>query len=177
MEAELGILFGYTDWLMNRAGNACKQLPAGVFTAPTVFANGKNLGSGSLRDTLLHMASVEQRWVKVRLLGQPYRPLKEEFPAGHYPDVDSILQTWSAGRALSMQYLTAHTDELDIPRDVRGIFGRANIRATPRDLFTHALTHTVGHRSDLSSQFSYHGLDAPEFDYIVYVQLTADERR
>jgi uncharacterized damage-inducible protein DinB len=176
METELNILLAYTDWLMNRAGKACRQLPAGVFTTPTVFANGKYLGSGSLRDTLLHMACVEQRWVKVRLLGQPYRPLKEEIPSKNYPDVDSILQAWSAGRALSMQYLSAHAGELDVPREVRGIFGGTNIRSTPRDLFTHALTHTVGHRSDLSSQFSYHGLDSPEFDYIVYVQLTADER-
>jgi uncharacterized damage-inducible protein DinB len=172
VDKELDVLFAYTDWLMQRAAEACRQLPAGIFTAPTVFANGVNLGNGSLRETLLHMAMIEQRWIKVRLMGYPYRPAKEEFPPANYPTVESIMQVWHAGRALSLEYLVQHMDELDTPRQMTGIFGSAPISATPRDLFTHALTHTIGHRSDLSSQFSFHGLEAPSFDYIVFVQLT-----
>ncbi len=177
MDTELDLLFRYTEWLMQRMGEACGQLPAGVFTAPTVFPNGIPLGLGSLRDTLLHMAIIEQRWVGVRLLGQPYRPTKEAFPPDNYPDLPSILEVWRAGRQMSMDYLAGHTGELDTPRPVTGIFGRTSVQATPRDLFTHALTHTVGHRSDLSSQFSFHGLEAPNFEYIVFVQLTTDEHR
>ena len=118
------------------------------------------------------MAMIEQRWIKIRLTGYPYRPAKEAFPPANYPSVDSIMQVWRDGRAMSMQYLTEHTAELDTPRQMLGIFGGAAIQATPRDLFTHALTHTIGHRSDLSSQFSFHGLEAPSFDYIAYIQIT-----
>jgi len=84
MSKELDLLFAYTGWLMRRAGDACRQLPEGVFTAPTVFANGINLGNGSLRETLLHMAMIEQRWIKVRLMGFPYRPAKVDFPPENY---------------------------------------------------------------------------------------------
>jgi uncharacterized damage-inducible protein DinB len=170
VDRELDVLFAYTEWLMQRAGEACGKLPEGVFTAPTVFPNGINLGNGSLRNTLLHIAMIEQRWVSVRLLGQPYRPAKDAFPPANYPDVPSILEVWRTGRKMSMDYLAAHMDELDTPRQMVSIFGSAPIQATPRDLFTHALTHTVGHRSDISSQFSFHGLDAPSFEYIVFVQ-------
>ena len=171
MDKEFDVLLAYTDWLMQRAAEACRQLPAGIFSAPTVFANGVNLGNGSLRETLLHMAVIEQRWIKIRLMGYPYRPVKEAFPLALYTDVESIMQAWHEGRALSLQYLAQHAGELDVPRPMTGIFGAGTVNATPRDLFTHALTHTVGHRSDLSSQFSFHGLEAPSFDYIVFVQL------
>ena len=172
MERELDVLFAYTEWLMQRAGEACRLLPAGAFTAPTIFPNGINLGHGSLRDTLLHMAMIEQRWVCVRLLGQPYRPAREAFPPANYPDVPDVLDVWRAGRRMATDYLTGHAAELDTPRPMTGIFGGSAVQATPRDLFTHALTHTVGHRSDLSSQFSFLGLEAPALDYIVYVQST-----
>jgi uncharacterized damage-inducible protein DinB len=177
MSKELDLLFTYTGWLMRRAGDACRQFPEGVFTAPTVFANGIKLGNGSLRETLLHMAMIEQRWIKVRLMGFPYRPANVDFPPENYPTVDSIMQVWHIGRALSMQYLAQHAGELDVPREMIGIFGSAAILGTPRDLFTHALTHTIGHRSDLSSQFSFYGLEAPSFDYIVFVQLNTINRR
>jgi uncharacterized damage-inducible protein DinB len=162
-------LFDYTEWLMQRAAGACRNLPDGLFTAPTVFANGRNLGNGSLRETLLHMACIEQRWVGVRLLGQPFRPAKEQFPPQNYPDVDSIMQVWADGRLLTMRWLAGHADVLDTPRETLGIFGGPNFRSTPRELLLHALTHTIGHRSDLSSQFSFHGLDLPGLDYVIFV--------
>jgi uncharacterized damage-inducible protein DinB len=169
MERELDVLLAYTDWLMERAAGACRGLPAGLFTAPTLFGNGRNLGNGSLRDTLLHMSMIEHRWVGVRLCGKPFRPSKDEYPPQNYPGVDSIMQVWHSGRALSLEWLGEHAGELDTPRDILGIFGGASLRATPRDLFTHMLTHTAGHRSDLSSQFSFHGLDLPGLDYILFV--------
>jgi uncharacterized damage-inducible protein DinB len=169
MDKDLELLFAYTDWLMNRAAEACRALPADVFTAPTTFANGRNLGIGSLRDTLLHMAMIEQRWISVRLLGKPYRPAKEEFPPQNYPDVDSVMRVWQDGRTLTHRWLGEHAGELDTPREMTGIFGGGTLLATPRDLLLHTLTHTAGHRSDLTSQFSYHGTDAPVFDYIVFV--------
>ena len=86
---------------------------------------------------------IEQRWIKIRLTGYPYRPAKEAFPPANYPSVDSIMQVWRDGRAMSMQYLTEHTAELDTPRQMLGIFGGAAIQATPRDLFTHALPYSI----------------------------------
>jgi uncharacterized damage-inducible protein DinB len=174
MIQELDTLFAYSEWLMQRAAGACEVLPAGLFTAPTTLPNGRNLGHGSLRDTLLHMAMIEQRWVGVRLLGQPYRPARESFPPDDYPDVARVMQVWQRGRAMSNEWLRGHASELDTPRKMTGIFGTASFQTIPRNLFMHALTHTIGHRSDLSSQFSFHGLDAPPSDYIVFVADRGD---
>ncbi len=166
----LDSLLSYTDWLMNRVTDACRALPAGLFTAPTIFPNGRALGNGSLRDTFLHMAMIEHRWVGIRLLGQPYRPTGEQFPPHAYPDPDRVMDVWRSGRALTQQWLSARAAELDTPQEMQGIFGQASFRATPRDLLTHALTHTISHRGDITSQLSFLGVEPPILDYVIYAQ-------
>ena len=169
---ELDAMLAYTDWLMNRVADACRALPTGLFTAPTVFPNGHALGLGSLCDTFLHMAQNEHRWVGLRFHNLPYRPAREQFPPDDYRDVERVVQLWRSGRALTTHWLAEHQAELDTPREFEGIFGKTTLHTTPRHVLLHTLTHTISHRGDITSQFSFLGAEPPELDYIVFVQLS-----
>jgi uncharacterized damage-inducible protein DinB len=122
------------------------------------FTRDVGYSLGSVRNQVVHVASVDQRWF-ARLRGGP---VPERLDPAAFPDQAAVRSMWDGVEAELGVYLRTLTDAAAAaPITFVGVEGRS--RTTPA---WHVLVHVVNHGTDHRAQIlsMLHGLGAPTLE-------------
>lgn len=151
-------LFLFNDWGRDRLMAAALPLPDAKLDQPF------EMGPGSLRKTLQHLASVEQVWLE-RWLGNAnpdYAALSAERP------LDRLSSDWQTTAAARNEFIN-RLDEAGLSRMV-SFTTRTGEPYTLAlgDLMLHVVMHGVHHRAQVTNMLRHVGAEMPKFgaDYI-----------
>lgn len=155
---DLERLYDYGYW----ANRKLLSVIAGM--APEQFTKPVGGSYGSVRNTLVHVLSAEWGWLD-RCGGYPRGPaLKPE----DYPDVQSLIKTWTEVEASLRSFLTTLTDE-DIERIVEFKNPQGETRAMKLgELMQHGANHAVHHRGQVALLVRELGFVPGNFDLLIY---------
>lgn len=150
-------LFLFNDWGRDRLMAAARPLTDGALDRPF------EMGPGSLRKTLHHLAIVEEIWLR-RWLGEV--PSYDEMPA-LYP-LDDLTAAWR-DTAARRNALIDRLDEAGLSRSV-SFTTRAGdaYTLTLGELMLHVVLHGVHHRAQITNMLRHVGAELPKYgaDYI-----------
>lgn len=132
-------------------------------------------GIGSLRNHVIHLASVDQRWL-ARVAGTP---LPDRLHYDDYPTRDAARTAWDSAQQRVHVALDALTAD-DLPRTVTYTVRRVDpprmLDASSRvwQILLHVVTHSIDHRAQMLRIL--HELGAPTFeqDYMIHLWDTAE---
>lgn len=137
--------------------------------SPGQFVEESDYSLGSLRNQLLHVIEVDNRWL-ARL---QYQPLPDFLVESDFPDQAALRPTWDSIRADVQSYTNSLTDEnledlveLDFPR--RGGSHR-NLRW---QILLHVVNHGTDHRAQILAQLHELGASTIEQDLILHLWAT-----
>lgn len=152
-------LFAHNDWANQKILDLCQDLSNDQLDAP------REIGFGSLRNTIFHTLEAEKIWLE-RWLGEPWRPLEKE--AGER-SVDQI-------RAEAMQ--TARKRNQLIRTERESGFSRIiefqdslqnQYRLPLGDLMNHVSNHGIHHRAQALNYLRSFGKTVPAgLDYLFF---------
>ncbi len=141
-------MFEHNHWANLRAVEACADLTDGQLDA-TVVGTG-----GPIRDTLMHIAGAEQRYV-MRLSGR--RPNYGERDG--WPTIARLRQEFDAsGRALITLAGDADPDEV-----LRGEYQGQPYATAAALLYIQAINHATEHRAQIATILTQQGIEPPDF--------------
>ena len=148
MSSILVKLFEHNHWANLRAVEGCAGLADAQLDA-TVPGT-----AGSVRGTLMHIASTEQRYVR-RLSGR--QPTYGERDG--WPGVASLRQALDAsGRALSALAARADPDEV-----LQDEYQGRRVALPVATVYVQAINHATEHRSQIATILTQQGLTPPDF--------------
>ncbi|CAA9541404.1 MAG: hypothetical protein AVDCRST_MAG49-883 [uncultured Thermomicrobiales bacterium] len=141
-------LFEHNRWANLRAVEACAGLDDAHLGA-TVAGT-----AGSVRDTLMHIAGAEQRYVE-RLSGR--RPTYGERDG--WPGTEALRQALDeSGGALIALAGNADPDEV-----LRGEYQGRPVALPVATLYVQAINHATEHRSQIATILTQQGVEPPDF--------------
>jgi uncharacterized damage-inducible protein DinB len=160
---DLEILYDYGHWANRKLFDVISQLPPEQFIEAVAGSNA------SIRDTLVHVVSVEAGWLD--RCGGPKRGPRLN-PAD-FPTVESLTQARNRVEAHVREFLGNLTDE-DLARNVEYVNDRAEKRSLPLgELMQHGANHGVHHRGQVALLLRLLGHTPGDFDILFYY---ADKR-
>lgn len=160
---DLEILYDYGHWANRKLFDVISQMPPEQFIGAVAGSNA------SIRDTLVHVVSVEAGWLD--RCGGPKRGPRLN-PAD-FPTVESLTQARKRVEAHVREFLGNLTDE-DLARNVEYVNDRAERRSLPLgELMQHGANHGVHHRGQVALLLRLLGHTPGDFDILFYY---ADKR-
>ncbi|HEV2074299.1 MAG TPA: DinB family protein [Thermomicrobiales bacterium] len=148
MESILVKLFEHNQWANLRAVDASVHLTDAQLDA-TVQGT-----AGTVRDTMMHIAGAEQRYV-MRLSGR--QPTYGERDG--WPGVDTLRQAFNeSGRALIELAGRADPDEV-----LEGEYQGQPYKLPVSTIYVQAINHATEHRSQIATILTQHGIEPPDF--------------
>jgi uncharacterized damage-inducible protein DinB len=155
---DLEILYDYGHWANRKLFDVISQLP------PEQFIEGVAGSNASIRDTLVHVVSVEAGWLD--RCGGPKRGPRLN-PAD-FPTVESLTQARNRVEAHVREFLGNLTDE-DLARNVEYVNDRAEKRSLPLgELMQHGANHGVQLRGQVALLLRLLGHTPGDFDILFY---------
>ena len=152
-------LYRYNDWANGRVFELCRDLPNEQMDAP------REIGFGSLRNTLFHILTAEQIWLE-RWQVVPWRPFPTDSQGMSLEDIEHQLkqiaqarqQMISSERPTKWQrvvtYKDSRSDEYSHPLDI---------------LLVHVANHSTYHRAQALNCLKHFGRTIPVgIDYSLY---------
>ena len=153
-------MFDYHYGMYDRIWEIVQEL------SPQQFVQESDYSLGSLRNQLLHVIEVDNRWL-ARL---QYLPLPDLLDESDFPDQAALRPTWDSIRADVLAYMNALTDadledvvELDFPH--RG-GSRRNLRW---QILLHVVNHGTDHRAQILARLHELGAQTIEQDLILHL--------
>lgn len=153
-------LFRYSDncWALLR--DTLSNVPQASETCDTPF--GTTSQWNTVRLLLAHSIGAEERLITVRLLRHPFLITYEERAP---MDWEGLFRDHQTIRAATYAYLDGLTDadvedETEVWRIAHGALTRA-------DVLFHIINHENYHRGQVVMALQRHGIDPPNFDYIL----------
>jgi uncharacterized damage-inducible protein DinB len=157
-EHSLEKLFEHNNWANLKIIRACSALSDKQLDAEPLSAT-----KGSLRETLFHLATAQQGYL--RLLTLPLEERRESVPRPPFSELQDFVN--SSGEAL----LALARDESSIP-----VKGRAQTRdgfyAQPWVIMVQIINHATEHREQIKSMLSALGVTPPDIDGWDYGEFT-----
>jgi len=151
-------LYAYGDWANARILDTTEQLTPRQFTADAD-------GCDSIRDTLVHTASVQWMWLE-RWRGTSPGELWD--PAG-FPDVTILRARWKEVEVATSAYM-ATLREPDLARVVSYVNFQGETWAYPLwQQLLHQVNHATQHRSEAALLLTRLGYSPGWLDLLVYV--------
>ena len=157
-------MFDYHYGVYDRIWDIVQELSPQQFVVETDYS------LGSLRNQLLHVIEVDNRWL-ARL---QYLPLPDLLDESDFPDQATLRPTWDSIREDVLAYANALTNddleevvELDFPH--RG--GRQ--RSLRWQILLHVVNHGTDHRAQILARL--HELGAPTLEQDLILHLWATE--
>ncbi|MCY4464229.1 MAG: DinB family protein [Chloroflexi bacterium] len=139
--------------------------------SPQQFVAESDYSLGSLRNQLLHVIEVDNRWL-ARLQNLP---LPDFLTESDFPDQAALRPTWDSIRADVLAYTDALTTndleevvELDFPH--RG----GNYRNLRWQILLHVVNHGTDHRAQILARLHELGASTLEQDLILYLWSAED---
>ena len=151
-------LYAYSAWANARILATAEQLTAAQFTADAD-------GHGSIRDTLVHTASVQWLWLE-RCRGASPR---EMWDPAEFPDVAALRSRWKEVENATSDYI-ASLREPDLDRVVSYVNFQGETWAYPLwQQLLHQVNHATQHRSEAALLLTRLGFSPGWLDLLVYV--------
>jgi uncharacterized damage-inducible protein DinB len=148
MASILAKMFEHNRWANLRAVDACAPLSDGQLDATVQGC------AGAVRDTLMHIAGAEQRYV-MRLSGRP----ETYSERNGWPGIDRLRQVLDeSGRAFVDLAERAVPDQI-----LRGEYGGSPYEMPVFILYVQAINHATEHRSQIATILTQQGLEPPDF--------------
>lgn len=149
-------LFTYHHAAQNRLWPCLDHLTDAQFVQEVAYSNG------SIRNHMVHLMSVEQRWF-ARVLG---KPLPERLDYAAYPTRASVRTAWDAIQARIESYLADELTDEDMMRPVRYIMRRPHGDEEHTNAVWEILVHVVNHGTNHRAQLLriLHDFGAPTFE-------------
>jgi uncharacterized damage-inducible protein DinB len=155
LEPILAVLFRHNLWANQRTLDACAGVDDAVLNA-TVDGT-----YGTIRDTLVHLLAAESRYLGAFTGEQPDSPLAETNP---FPGFDALREYANAsGEALIAEATSSPADRI-----LTGTYRGQPYEMPAAVLFSHALDHSVEHRTHIETILTQQGIDPPDTDGIAY---------
>jgi uncharacterized damage-inducible protein DinB len=157
--ADLKTLYEYDDWATEKILAQTARLTPEQYAAPA------NIPWGSIRGTLVHVASAERAWRGRCQEGVSRPPLAE----ADFPTFDALITFWRQERAALRAYLaTLGDDDLDTMIAYTSFKGQPH-QARLSHILTHVANHATQHRSEVAILLTDYGYSPGDLDYIYYV--------
>jgi uncharacterized damage-inducible protein DinB len=155
---DLEVLYDYGYWANRKLFDVISQLPPEQFIEAVAGING------SIRNTLVHVLSVEAGWLD--RCGGPKRGPRLN-PAD-FPTVESLVRASNRVEGHVREFLGTLTDD-DLTRDAEYVNDRAEKRSMPLgELLQHAANHGVHHRGQVALLLRLLGHTPGDFDILFY---------
>ena len=159
-------LYAYSAWANARILETAGQLTREQFTT-------QGDGSDSIRDTLVHTASVQWLWLE-RWRGTS--PI-ELWDPSDFPDVATLRNRWDEVEAATSQYV-ATLHEPDLAPVVSYVNFQGETWAYPLwQQLLHQVNHATQHRSEAALLLTRLGYSPGWLDLLVYVDSEAARRQ
>lgn len=136
---------------------------------PAVYTQTFPIGLGSIRATLIHMASTEWGYTQ-RLTGKDYGPGDNPFTVERHPEFEALASAWDRQRPVTRQAL-AHLGDPARPIEVvsRTFTPPMRIRTTAGGIAGQILFHEIHHRAQVMAMLRQAGVGAENLDYSILV--------
>ena len=160
-------LYAYSAWANARILETAEQLTLEQFTADVE-------GCDSIRDTLVHTASVQWLWLERWRESSP----RELWDPADFPDVATLQSRWDEVEDATKAYVAT----LRVP-DLDGVVSYVNFQgetwAYPLwQQLLHQVNHATQHRSEAALLLTRLGYSPGWLDFLFYVdQRDSDKRR
>ena len=159
-------LYAYSAWANARILNTAQQLHAEQYTT-------ESEGCGSIRDALVHTASVQWLWLE-RWRGNSPRA---QWDPADFPDVAALRTRWNEVEDATSAYLAA-LREPDLVRDVSYVNFQGETWAYPLwQQLLHQVNHATQHRSEAALLLTRLGYSPGWLDLLVYVDDQSSDQR
>jgi len=154
-------LYAYSAWANARILDSADQLTPEQFTTSVD-------GCDSIRDTLVHTASVQWLWLERWREASP----RELWDPADFADIAALRTRWEAVEAETSEYI-ATLREPDLARVVSYVNFQGELWAYPLwQQLLHQVNHATQHRSEAALLLTRLGYSPGWLDLLVYV----DER-
>jgi len=152
-------LFRYNDWANARIFDLARELTNAQLDAP------RELGFGSLRNTIFHLLTAEEIWLE-RWQLVPWRPFPTDSQGMALEDMEALLRQVAQAR----QQLINEERKTLWKREVAFKDSRGNEYREPLImLLIHVANHGIYHRAQALSYLKSHGRTVPVgLDYLLY---------
>jgi len=155
---DLETMFDYGYWANRKVFEVVSQL------TPEQFTQSVAGSYGSIRNTMVHMLSVEWGWLERCGGAQRGAALS----AADYPTVASLRERWQQIEAYVREFLRTLRDE-DLSRVVEFALSGGPNQAMPLgELMHHAAIHGVHHRGQVALLLRSLGCVPGNFDILLY---------
>jgi len=131
------------------------------------YTQGFPFGLGSIRATLLHMASAEFAYAH-RIAGEPVPPPQDRpFTEERLPDPASLKEAWR-DQAEQTKRVLASVQDWSKPIEYKGRAGEGKVvtvRTTAGGIASQLVCHEVHHRAQVMAMLKHLGVPAENLDY------------
>ncbi len=156
----------FFDYLFKARGKLLtwvREQPPAVYTQPFP------IGLGSIRATLVHIASSEWGYTQ-RLTGKDYGPGDNPFTVERYPEFEALASAWDRQRPVTRQALANLGDPVrPVEYVARTFTPPTRIRTTVGGIAGQLLLHEVHHRAQVMAMLRQAGVKAENLDYSILV--------
>lgn len=150
-------LFDYNDWMRDRLMRLIEPLEPAQLDKPF------EMGLGTLRKTMEHLASVEWMWLQ-RWKG--WSPKESELPKPP-PTMKELWATWRQTVEERASFLETITDaDLDRETPYTNIFGD-NFSYKLGYMLIHVCNHATHHRAQAVNMLRHIGVSTPATDFLI----------
>ena len=159
-------LYAYSTWANTRILETAEQL------TPEPFASDVD-GCGSIRDTLVHTASVQWLWLE-RWHGTSPRELWDR---ADFPDIAALRARWEEVEEATSAYV-APLREPDLARVVSYVNFQGETWSYPLwQQLLHQVNHATQHRSEAALLLTRLGFSPGWLDLLVYLDAQSPDQR
>lgn len=128
------------------------------------YTQGIPYSIGSVRNHVVHLVSVDERWfARLRLVDLPPR-----LDPDAYPDRASIRSRWDEVEATMQDYLDALTDEQTAATRMYMTGRRGEVTSVAWRILLHVVNHGTDHRAQLLRILYEFGAPTLEQDMMIY---------
>jgi uncharacterized damage-inducible protein DinB len=164
-------MYRYDDWATGRLLETAERLTPGQLLAPG------QAGRGSIRNTLVHLISVQRRWLKWWNGALPADEAYQlQLEPADFPDLAAIRSMYNEVQQ-ELRAFVAQLSEADLQQVLSNPMPDGTVfRMRLWQLMLHVATHGTQHRSEVAAMLTAAGASPGDLDLIFYLWPDGEAR-
>jgi uncharacterized damage-inducible protein DinB len=161
------MLYQYNAWANQRILDTAEQLTGQQFVAKV------GASFDSVRDTLVHTMSVQQRW----LARCQQIVLPEQLMTDEYANLQAIRAKWERIEAQTKAFI-AGVDDQKLAEIIHYVNAQGESNAYPMwQILVHQVNHATQHRSEVAVMLTQFGYSPGWLDFLIYIDSLQGAKR